>query len=88
MRSTSPAYRLAWVALLTLVAGLAVALPADPGHAQAQSDQSQFDPAAKARRLDGLFGRLKSTQDEDEGDAAVAEIWKLWQRSGTPEPRR
>jgi tetratricopeptide (TPR) repeat protein len=79
MRSTSPAYRLVWVALLTLVVGLAVALPADPGRAQ-----EQFDPAAKARRLDELFGRLKSTKDEGEGDAAVAEIWKLWQRSGTP----
>jgi tetratricopeptide (TPR) repeat protein len=80
MRSTSPACSLARVASLTLVLCLAAALPADPGRAQAQSD-----PAVKARRLDELFGRLKATQDENEADAAVAEIWTLWQSSGTPE---
>jgi hypothetical protein len=80
MHSISPANRLVWVALLTVVVCLAVAFPADLGRGQ-----TQLDPAAKARRLDELFGKLKSAQDEDEGDAAVAEIWKLWQRSGTPE---
>jgi tetratricopeptide (TPR) repeat protein len=80
MRSSSPACKLAWFGLLVLVAGLAATLPAGPGRAQ-----SQPDAAARAQRLDELFGRLKSTKDESEGDAAVAEIWTLWQRSGTPE---
>jgi tetratricopeptide (TPR) repeat protein len=80
MRSASPAWRPAWVVLLLLVAGLAAGLPADPGCAQAQPDA-----AAKARRLDGLLGRLKATQDEGEGDALVAEIWGEWVRSGTPD---
>jgi tetratricopeptide (TPR) repeat protein len=80
MRSVSPACKLAWFGLLVLVTGLAATLPADHGRAQ-----SQPDAAARAQRLDELFGRLKSTKDESDGDAAVAEIWTLWQRSGTPE---
>lgn len=80
MRSGSPAFRLTWVALLLLVAGLAATLPAAPVHAQ-----SQPDAAAKARRLDELFGRLKATKDEGEGEAVIAEVWTVWQRSGTPE---
>lgn len=79
MRSGSPALRLNRVALLLVVAGLAI-LPADLGHAQPQPDA-----AAKARRLDELFGRLKATKDEAEGETVVAEIWTVWQRSGTPE---
>jgi hypothetical protein len=35
--------------------------------------------------LDELFGRLKATRDEREGEAAVAEIWKLWLQSGRPD---
>ena len=80
MRSESPAFPLTWVVLLLLVAGLAATLPAAPGHAQPEPDA-----AAKASRLDELFGQLKITKDEGEGEAAVAEIWRLWQRSGTPE---
>jgi tetratricopeptide (TPR) repeat protein len=82
MRSAFPAYRLVWLALLLLTIGLAAALqPAEPGRAQAQ----QPDAATKARRLDELFGRLKSTQDEGEADTLVAEIWAEWLRSGTKE---
>jgi tetratricopeptide (TPR) repeat protein len=80
MRSISPARKLAWFGVLFLVAGLAATLPADHGRAQPQPDA-----AARAHRLDELFGRLKSTNDESVGDAAVAEIWTLWQRSGTSE---
>lgn len=79
MRSASPACRLAWVMLLVFVTVAAI-LSADPGRAQPQPDV-----AAKALRLDELFGRLKSATDEGEADAAVAEIWRLWQRTGTPE---
>ena len=79
MRSASQACRLAWVVLMVFVAVAAI-LSADRGHAQPQPDV-----ATKAQRLDELFGRLKSTTDEGEADAAVAEIWKLWQRTGTPE---
>src|SRR5262245_9552283 len=88
MRSASPASRLAWVVLPILLASLAAALPAGPGLAQVQPDvqpDAQPDTAAKARRLDELFARLKSTQHEDEGDALVAGIWGEWVRSGTPD---
>jgi len=61
-----------------IVAGLVAAQGA--GLAQPGSDL-----AARAQRLDELFARLKTTKDEQEGDAAVAEIWKLWLRSGTSE---
>lgn len=47
--------------------------------------QSQPDVTAKAQRLDELFGRLKSTTDAGEADAAVAEIWGLWHRTGNPD---
>jgi tetratricopeptide (TPR) repeat protein len=67
------------MALLVLFTVAAI-LSADPGRAQPQPDA-----AAKAQRLDELFGRLKSATDQAEADAAVAEIWRLWQRTGTPE---
>jgi tetratricopeptide (TPR) repeat protein len=79
MRSISPAYSPAWAILLVFVTVAAV-LPAHPARAQPQPDA-----AAKAQRLDELFGRLKSTADEQEADAAVAEIWRLWQHTGTPD---
>ena len=79
MRSASRTCRLPWVVLLVFVSVAAI-LTADPGRAQPQPDV-----AAKAQRLNELFGRLKSTTDEGEADAAVAEIWRLWQRTGTPE---
>lgn len=81
MRSAFPDCRLTSVALLLFFTlGLAAALPADRARAQALPDA-----AAKARRLDELFSRLKATQDEGEGDALVAEIWGEWGRSGTPD---
>jgi tetratricopeptide (TPR) repeat protein len=76
MRSASPACKLVWVAVLILVATLS----ADPGRAQPPPDG-----AARAQRLDQLFGRLKSIQDEGEGEAVVAEIWSQWLRSGIAE---
>jgi tetratricopeptide (TPR) repeat protein len=47
--------------------------------------QARPDAAARAERLDELFARLKLTKDEQEGDAIVSEIWKLWQQSGDAE---
>jgi tetratricopeptide (TPR) repeat protein len=47
--------------------------------------QSASDAAARAQRLDHLFGTLQSTKDEQEADTAVAEIWRLWLQSGTPD---
>jgi tetratricopeptide (TPR) repeat protein len=75
-----PAFRPARIAAL-VVAALLVALSA--GVARAQS--VELDAAAKARRLDELFGRLKAARDEEDGKAAVAEIWSLWLRSGQPD---
>jgi tetratricopeptide (TPR) repeat protein len=47
--------------------------------------QTDPDAAARAQRLDELFARLKSTKDEQEGEAAAAEIWRVWLQSGRPE---
>ena len=44
--------------------------------------QATPDAPERARQLDQLFARLKTTKAEDEGDAIVAEIWNLWQQSG------
>ena len=51
------------------------------------SGLAQTDPgaAARAQRLDELFATLKSTKDEQEGEEAVAEIWRVWLQSGRPE---
>ena len=40
------------------------------------------DAATRIRHLDALFAHLKTTSVEEEGDAMVAEIWKLWLQSG------
>ena len=76
-----PAFRPVRITVLIVAAAFLVALPA--GVARAQS--AEIDAAAKARRLDELFGRLKASKDEQEGKAAVAEIWRLWLRSGQPD---
>jgi tetratricopeptide (TPR) repeat protein len=68
------------VGTLIVAAALLAALPAGSGRAQ-----SDLDAAAKARRLDELFDRLKATKDEQDGKAAVAEIWSLWVSSGRPD---
>lgn len=39
-------------------------------------------PGARAKQLDDLFARLKTVKAEAEGEAIVAQIWKLWQQSG------
>jgi tetratricopeptide (TPR) repeat protein len=62
-----------------LVAALAL-LAASLVQAHAQSD---VDAAARAQRLDGLFAVLKTTKNQDEGDAIVADIWKIWLQSGS-----
>jgi tetratricopeptide (TPR) repeat protein len=59
---------------------LAAAQDTAPRLAQAGPEAS-----AKAQRLDELFATLKSAPAEDVGEAAVAEIWKLWLQSGRPE---
>ncbi len=57
--------------------------------ASAQSPSPPAVPADEAatriRHLDALFAHLKTTSVEEEGDAMVAEIWKLWLQSGRPE---
>jgi tetratricopeptide (TPR) repeat protein len=73
--------RLICVILLSagLVMGQALAqspsLPCAPGD----------DAALRARHLDALFVHLEAATVEEEADAMVAEIWKLWLQSGRPE---
>jgi tetratricopeptide (TPR) repeat protein len=57
-------------------------LAAQPGTGMAQP---AADAAARAKRLDELFARLKSTKDEEEADKMVAEVWNVWLQSGTPQ---
>ena len=61
-----------------------ILLAAWPGGVIAQSEAPPATPGAAAReqRLDALFGRLKATKDEAEGDAVVTEIWQVWMQSG------
>jgi tetratricopeptide (TPR) repeat protein len=47
--------------------------------------QSERAAAERAQRLDAQFARLESAASQEDGDAAVAEIWKLWLQSGKPE---
>src|SRR5262245_4482199 len=79
MPSAFPARSLARLALPIVVACLAVQ-SVDTARAQ-----SEPNAAERAQRLDEQFARLKAVTDEQDGEAAVAEIWRLWQRSGTPE---
>jgi tetratricopeptide (TPR) repeat protein len=67
-----------------VIAGLAV------GHAVAQGAQPPpampgQDAPARAQQIDDLFARLKTVKAQEDGDEIVAQIWKLWQQSGSPE---
>ena len=71
--------------LLGMLALLVLAL--SPVHAE----EPRLPPAnpaeleKRAVRLDALFARLASTNDADEGDTIVEEIWRVWLQSGRPE---
>jgi tetratricopeptide (TPR) repeat protein len=73
--------------LLAAMAVAALALASGGGLPSMAGDeprlaQSAPEAAARARKLDELFARLKAVKDEQEADAIVSEIWKLWQQSG------
>jgi len=73
---------------LACVMLLSMGLPTCHGLAQSASPPAApADDAAaiRVRHLDALFAHLKTTTVEEEGDAMVAEIWKLWLQSGRPE---
>ena len=61
------------IAVIALIAATAIQASA----------QSNPDAIARAQRLDGLFAVLKTAKDQDEGDAIVADIWKVWLQSGS-----
>jgi tetratricopeptide (TPR) repeat protein len=74
--------RLACAGLVT--AGLAI------GHAAAQGAppppaMPSEDAARRTQLIDNLFARLKTVKSQEDGDEIVAQIWKLWQQSGSPE---
>jgi tetratricopeptide (TPR) repeat protein len=64
-------------------AGLVIASLAI-GHAVAQAPPPPTAPA-RAQQIDDLFDRLKTVKTQEDGDEIVAQIWKLWQQSGSPE---
>jgi tetratricopeptide (TPR) repeat protein len=71
--------------LLGMLALLVLALL--PAHAEAPPlpPASPAELEKRAVRLDALFTRLASTDDADEGDTIVEEIWRVWLQSGRPE---
>jgi tetratricopeptide (TPR) repeat protein len=70
---------------LACAVALAAALGMDHAAAQSQPSPAPSEEAAvRARQLDQLFASLKTTKVEEEADAIVAEIWKLWLQSGRP----
>jgi tetratricopeptide (TPR) repeat protein len=65
-----------------VIAGLAI------GHAVAQvppPTAPRQDAPVRAQQIDDLFARLKAAKAQEDGDEIVAQIWKLWQQSGSPE---
>ena len=74
-------HRLACVAVV--IAALAT------GHAAAQGAPPPAAPgedaSARARQLDDLFARLGAAKAQEDGEGIVAQIWKLWQQSGSSE---
>lgn len=84
MRITSPVLLIQRLTRLMLLGALLAA-----AHATAQSPSPPAaktdDPAIRTRHLDALFTHLKTATVEEEADAMVAEIWKLWLQSGRPD---
>jgi tetratricopeptide (TPR) repeat protein len=72
------------MAAAAVIACLIVGQPSMAGD-DARLAQSAPDAAERGRQLDRLFARLETTKADDEGDAIVAEIWKLWLQSGDVE---
>jgi tetratricopeptide (TPR) repeat protein len=69
----------AGVVIAGLATGYAITQGAPPPAAPSE------DAPARARQLDDLFARLKAVKSQEDGDEIVAQIWKLWQQSGSPE---
>lgn len=71
--------------LLGMLALLVLAL--SPVHAEepALPPANPAELEKRAVRLEALFTRLASTDDADEGDTIVEEIWRVWLQSGRPE---
>ena len=63
-------------------------LVGQPASAQQPSAVPSDIVNERARVLDALFMSLKAAQSDDEADVIVAEIWKVWTRSGRPEVDR
>lgn len=49
----------------------------------AQQDQAPLDATSPAEKLDNLFTRLKRTRNADAAQAIAAEIWAVWNDSGS-----
>ena len=56
---------------------VALCLAASPFTSAAELDAGQ-----RAARVDALFAELNTTKDEQRGQAATAEIWQHWMKSG------
>lgn len=69
--------------LAMLALGVLTLLPA--GAEEPRQPPATAELAKRAVRLDALFSRLASTDDADEGDTIVEEIWRVWLQSGRPE---
>ena len=67
------------VVIAALATGHALAQGAPPPAAPSE------DASARARQLDDLFARLGTAKAQEDGEEIVAQIWKLWQQSGSSE---
>ena len=80
-----PIFRL----LHRLACGVVVIAALATGHALAQGAPPPAAPSedasARARQLDDLFARLGTAKAQEDGEEIVAQIWKLWQQSGSSE---
>jgi tetratricopeptide (TPR) repeat protein len=83
MLTTLPRRLLQLLACMLLLAGLTGGPAA--GQPPPQPASPPADSTTRAQRLDALFAALKSARAEEEGDAIVAEIWRLWLQSGRPD---
>jgi tetratricopeptide (TPR) repeat protein len=84
MHIPSSARHLQRLACTILLLG-ALAVSEVAGQSAAPLAVPEEGAAARGKRLDALFASLKSTKVEEEADALVAEIWRVWLQSGNDE---
>ena len=69
---------------LALLAGYGVALGAAASAVSWRTEtHTVADAGERERQLDELFVTLQAAKSQSEADAAIAQIWSIWNRSGS-----